>query len=346
MASKDGDCRNIYGLSGWLRLGRMLNNAERAFLSKKRGPAVTLILSFIIGWFPFLSTDSPKPDPTVAVVAGEVIRLSEVRTLSHAEGLQLSQALHTIIDEALLAAQAAFIVPGATKLPRDRATRARAVEAAMLNPAVLCSKIPHAMRRQWYDETRWRFVAPPAWTVEDTQLICCQSPRKCREPAAAECLKRRREEARRLPAAIHEGLSQAQLEARFSDVYVKRYTFYYDPSQPDAKMDWRLQKVDRPIAEAVSTLSPGQRTKGAISTRFGYHALRLLQARPGIQAPFEDPRTQALLRTELCPTLLVQQRKQLLKDLRNQTPIKLHPNATKLLGSAPRPSDGADGRLP
>ena len=47
---------------------------------------------------------------------------------------------------------------------------------------------------------------------------------------------------------------------------------------------------------------------GPVSSRFGYHTLRLKRRRPGVNLPFQSDPAQALLRTELCPAFMVDQR--------------------------------------
>ena len=91
------------------------------------------------------------------------------------------------------------------------------------------------------------------------------------------------------------------------------YIFYHAPGSP-APVDGRLQTVDAPIAKAVAEAQPGAWI-GPITTRFGHHLLRLKRRRPAIDLPFEDPRTQALLVTELCPAFLLDQRARYVQEL-------------------------------
>jgi len=290
----------------------------------------------IIAGFLTLSTVSTSAvaasDPVVATVVRGEVKASDLRRLMRAQTPEaLKRALVEAIDEHLLASQAATVLGRDVSLGSlSRAQRAARVSTALFSPQQLCKRIPMPMRRQHYDETRWRFVAPPAWTVEDTQLLCCKSPTECRTDAAAACVKRRAKEARKLRKAVAAGMKPAELEAQFPDLYIKRYTFYFDPrSTAKKKVDWRLQEVDRTIAVPVSRLKPGQLTSKPVASRFGYHVLRLVSQRPAISAPFDDPKTQALLRTELCPVLLIQQRQRTLQDLRRQTPFSIRDEALK-----------------
>ena len=91
------------------------------------------------------------------------------------------------------------------------------------------------------------------------------------------------------------------------------YTFYHAPESLEP-IDGRLQTVDKPIAEAVAEAKPGAWI-GPVSTRFGHHMLRLKRRRPAIQLPYDDPRTQALLVTELCPAFLLDQRGRYVQEL-------------------------------
>lgn len=248
----------------------------------------------------------------------------------------LKDALQQTVNERLLAMQAKVVV-GATSARMTMAQKATAVRQALFAPGRLCRNIPLPMRRQHYDETRWRFWAPPAWTVVDLQWLCCQNPRECKTPAATACIAKQETQLGDFQAAVDDAMApnpKAPLAkiregvTDFGDVFAKSYTFYFDPETPDAKVGWRLQEVDRPIAVAAAKLAVGDTSK-VLKSRFGHHVLRLLHRRPGIKAAFDDPRTQAILATELCPKLLIQQEERTLADLELQTPMKVFSDVLK-----------------
>jgi hypothetical protein len=224
----------------------------------------------------------------------------------------------------------------------SRAQSARALLTHLHGPAS-CSRIPERLLDEHYRSTRWRFIAPPAWRVEDLQLLCCENPRDCLRPEVAECVARRASEAARVRTRLsdHEvGSSDlaaevARLRAEGAQAARSEYIFYYDPQAPDAPVDGRLQTVDDPIARAVGAGSPTAWI-GPIATRFGHHILRVLSRRAAISLSREDPRTDALLRTELCPPFLVEQRERYGSELaRNQAWKPFPENLTRAFDLSP-----------
>jgi hypothetical protein len=225
------------------------------------------------------------------------------------------------VGEALRAARIEVAVAGEAKTllgdrveGATRAASAKALLAHLYGPAS-CSHMPGRVLDEHYRTTRWRFVAPPAWRVEDLQLLCCENPRDCARTEVTQCVERRAAEA----VLVRERLEDdgalagvldrevARIRADGAQAARSEYIFYYEPDDPGRRVDGRLQTVDAPIAEAVGrgTASPWI---GPITTRFGHHILRVLSRRDPISLGRADPRTEALLRTELCPAFLVEQR--------------------------------------
>jgi hypothetical protein len=284
------------------------------------------VLAALALWWP---SAAPPADAVVAEVAGARITVSEVLRRRRAATPEAHRAaLAEALKVRLLALEAPTVLgPQAAGLSPDEA--AAAVLAALFDPGRRCLALPEPLLRQRYAETRWRFVAPPAWTVDDLQLLCCRDPRRCGSPQVAACLAANRPRIEALRAGLPDRLTDLALRAhvdalagRPPDLFLKRYTFYFDPDHPEAPVDRRLQTVDRVVAEAVAATPPGA-VAPLVESRFGHHILRVHARRPGIALPYADPRTQALLRTEACPFFLVAQRDQYLADLAAQTPSRV-----------------------
>ncbi len=284
-----------------------------------------------------LGAPPPAPDPALGHVSGLPVTAGDLRAaLGDAPPTRasLAAALDQVIAERLLAAEAhAQLGERARQLPLSEA--ARLFAARVFDPAQRCGHIPEPLRRQHYAETVWRFVAPPAYRVQDLQLLCCKDPRRCDTPEVGACLDATEAGARalrgELPATADlPALQQAfeRLRERHAELYLKTYTFYYDAERPEAPVHARLQTVDAPIARAGAALAPGELSP-VVRTRFGHHVLRLDAVRPGVALPFDDPRTQALLRTELCPAYLLTLRQQVVADLRANAAIDLDKDALR-----------------
>lgn len=273
-------------------------------------------------------------DEPVAEVGGLPVVASRVaqRAGAAADGPALAAALRGIADELLLAREARSLLPEAVTGLGD-AEAAALLLRRMLDPAVACQRIPDSVRRARYEETRWRFVAPPAFEVDDAQLLCCASPTSCRAPEALACIDASAAEA----LAVRDGLGRPRDAVGFELAYSlllsahprltrKRYRFYFDPKHPEAPMDGRLQEVDRPVAVAVGAAAPDV-VVGPIQSRFGYHFLWVHERLPGIDLSWEDPRTQALLVAELCAPWLVARKQRYLDDLGRTAPLRVNREA-------------------
>lgn len=269
-------------------------------------------------------------DAPVAEVGGLPIAASRVeqRAGSAADGPALAAALRAIADELLLAREARSLLPEAVAGLAD-AEAAAVLLRRMLDPAVACQRIPEAVRRTRYDETRWRFVAPPAFEVDDIQLLCCASPKSCRSPEAIACVDASAAEALAVRHGLGRPTDAAGFELAFSllsgahpRLTRKRYRFYFDPEHPNAPMDGRLQEVDRPVASAVGAAPVGV-VVGPVQSRFGYHFLWVRERLPAVDLSWEDPRTQALLIAELCAPWLVARKRRYLDDLGRTAPLRV-----------------------
>ncbi|MEZ4266676.1 MAG: peptidylprolyl isomerase [Myxococcota bacterium] len=278
---------------------------------------MSILSAFVWAWVALGAVDE-----AVAEVGGVPIAASQVLRLAPdtPDAAALSIALRAAADEILLAREARGLMAADVAGLSD-ARAAAALLRRILDPAVACQRIPESVRRTRYDETRWRFVAPPAFEVDDVQLLCCSSPTSCKAPSAQACIDASAAES----LAVREGLGRptdaAGFELAFSLLSAdhprlarKQYRFYFDPDRPDAPMDARLQEVDRPIAQAVGAAGPGV-VVGPVRSRFGYHFLWVRDRQPEIDLAWEDPRTQALLVAELCAPWLVARKERYLQDL-------------------------------
>lgn len=261
------------------------------------------------------SAMASQPPGVVGHAGGTAVTADDLRR--HGARASDSDSVHTAIyrvrGELALAGEAKAILGSRamTMAPPEAAT---ALLTHLYGPGS-CRRIPDRVMGEHYAATRWRFVAPPAWSVEDLQLLCCENARDCERPEVVECLARRAPEASVLAAVLKDkpverGILESAMQRIRSEgrqAARSEYLFYYDPARSEAPIDGRLQTVDAPIAEAVSRAKTGSWI-GPLSSRFGYHTLRLQGRRPGVNLSFESEATQALLRTELCPAFMVDQR--------------------------------------
>lgn len=292
---------------------------------------------------------SISADEPVAEVGGLPIPASAVarRAGEHADAAELAAALRAAADTTLLAAEARTLLGGATAALDDVAA-AGLLERRMFDPGKICQQIPEGLRRERYEEMRWRFVAPPAFDVEDVQLLCCASPRACATTQARACVDASAAEA----LAVRDGLGSPGDAAAFRRAFEllaaahprlvrAQYRFYFDPERPEAPMDGRLQEVDRPVATAVGAATPGT-VVGPVQSRFGHHLLWVRERLPAVNLTWDDPRTQALLRVELCPLWWSARRQRYVDDLRRNAPLRLLPQAAARAFGAERARGLAD----
>ena len=216
--------------------------------------------------------------------------------------------------------------------------------AAVFSSANVCTRPPSHQLAERYRETAWRFVAPPAWSVADVQLLCCRSPAECKQPDVAPCLDAQAEEAAALAAAAPRGGGSQALEVWAREqatdqprLAFKRYTFYFAPGAANGRdAHWRLQTVDPEISAAVAPLRPGQLSE-AVRTRFGHHLLLLESRRDAINLLPDDPRTEALLIAELCPSLMASARDRFARSLRSQITVELNSDTLRAWATRPPP---------
>ncbi|MBD90050.1 MAG: hypothetical protein CL940_06920 [Deltaproteobacteria bacterium] len=267
-----------------------------------------------------LTTTAP-PAKVVGTSGGAPITAQDLERHGAKAGdtQSVERAVYAMRGELALASEAKSLLgPRAAKMSSERA--ARTLIEHLFGPAI-CDRLPTPARKERYASTRWRFVAPPAWHVEDLQLLCCEDARDCRRPEVSKCIETRAPEAQAIGLhlkgqPVQEGTLEAQMLAireQGRQAARNEYIFYHDVGS-QAPSDGRLQTVDAPIAEAVAEAKPGAWI-GPVTTRFGHHVLRLKRRRPAIDLPYEDPRTQALLVTELCPAFLLDQRARYVQEL-------------------------------
>lgn len=263
----------------------------------------------------------PTPGPVAGLSGGQPVSIDDLRRHGAVRGDQpsVARAILAARSELALAIEARSML-GAAVANVPRAEAAQALIHHLFHPRV-CAKIPAPAKREHYAATRWRFLAPPAWHVEDLQLLCCEDARDCKRPEAAQCVTERTAEVAQLferirPRPVEEGVLEAEMQwTREAGRQAARseYIFYHDPNE-SGPVDGRLQTVDAPIAQAVSSSGP-QEWIGPVSTRFGHHILRLKRRRPPIQLSYESPQAQAILTTELCPAFLLDQRSRYVHEL-------------------------------
>ncbi|MGM0576818.1 MAG: foldase protein PrsA [Myxococcota bacterium] len=283
-----------------------------------------------IAWAVLAAAGTPNGDPVVADVAGHPMTAEEVR--ARIDGPADADAIRAAVLERAtehLQAQEARRMLGEAVEGLPEAEAAERLRRHLFPPGRVCRTVPERLRRHLYRETRWRFVAPPAWTVDDVQLLCCRDRRRCGDPETVACLDAQRDLARRIRTALPDEASAGAFAGTFEELSrdnprlaFRRYTFYYDPEEPDGDVDRRLQEVDAPVAEAVARLEPGG-VAGPVTTRFGHHVLRLHARRDGVDLGWDDPRTQAVLRTELCPELLLTLHRRYARDLAREASVEL-----------------------
>ena len=259
--------------------------------------------------------------PVVGTAGGTPVTVEDLRRHGAASGdlRSVQRAVSEMREEVALAAEARSLL-GAAAAQMTNPEAAQALIGHLFGPAI-CDRIPTPARKEHYAATRWRFMAPPAWYVEDLQLLCCEHARDCKRPEVRDCIASRAPEIADLwgrleNRPVQDGALKAEVErirGLRRQAALHEYVFYHSPDST-APIDGRLQTVDAPIAQAVSSTKPGSWI-GPIATRFGHHILRLKQQRPEIHLPYEDPRTQALLITELCPAFLTDQRRRYTHEL-------------------------------
>ena len=126
------------------------------------------------------------------ITDGDLMRLGAQR----GDAVSVRVAIAEARLEAALAHEASTLL-GAQVHGLSRRSAAHALLNHIHGPQT-CSRIPARLLQEHYAETRWRFVAPPAWSVEDLQLLCCDSPKDCLRPEVAQCVENRGPEARAL----------------------------------------------------------------------------------------------------------------------------------------------------
>ena len=263
--------------------------------------------------------------PTMSLAAPLTVTAKDVAP--HLQGAvdvnSLRSALSRAIDEALLKDEATRHLPAnIAQSPQGP----RTLLNTLFSPNELCKRFPERARRALFESARWRLQMPKAWRVSAINWRCC-SGKACEHPDVAPCRVEGRESMTRLRQELPDTLSDVDFGAFFdarrpeqARLGFERYTFFHEPKSSARPAHRRLRRAAKPIVEAVTAARPGA-VIGPIPTRQGYTLVRLRGTRPGVHLTWDDPRTQALLRTELCPARVAQARRQYLSDLRRQLPI-------------------------
>lgn len=143
-----------------------------------------------------------------------------------------------------------------------------------------------------------RYDRAPAYFVTDAQFLCCRGDfRQCEaSPDVQACLQRVEPQARALyeelrqqPPASGEamtGRTMAQV-ARYPDVIVKEFSFYYDKNKTYAEQKGYELMVE-PFAVNVVQLRPGELAP-PVQTPFGWHVTRLDRFDPGAKRSWQEP---------------------------------------------------------
>lgn len=283
-----------------------------------------------------------SPQLVVGHAAGAPVTVEDLQRhgAEYGDMDRLHAAIYHMRVELALADEARVML-GSRVSGTPRAEAATALLNHLFGPAT-CGRLPDRVMRERYVATRWRFVAPPAWSVEDLQLLCCEDARDCKRPEVTECVARRAPEAAALELAltskpVEDGVLEQEMDrirAQGRQAARSEYLFYYDPDHPEVSIDGRLQTVDDPIAKAVSGAKESTWI-GPLSSRFGYHTLRLKRRRPGLNLPYDSPEVKALLITELCPAFMVDQRaRYTLELIRTQAWSPVHEALEAAFGEA------------
>ena len=258
-----------------------------------------------------ISVDELRPHLT-----GEVTRATLVAAVSAAQ------------DRLLLDEEAKTHLSPEDARASDAAER---LLASLFNPRELCTSIRESTRRAHYEANLWRFQMPSAYRVSAIDWVCC-SGKACEHPGALPC----RESGRRfmetlkqeLPDEIDdEGFGQAFNERRphTPRLRFRRVTLFYDKG---VAIPRRLRRPSPEESLSLTKLKVGH-MGDPIETREGLTLMRLRRKEAPKRLSWDDPRTQAILRTELCPSVWHKAREQYLRDLRRQMPISVDYEAIK-----------------
>jgi hypothetical protein len=240
-----------------------------------------------------------------------------------AEDASVREALRRAIDEALLRDEATrHLAPLAAAAP----SASKTLLQTLFSPNDLCRRLPESERRALFDSARWRFQMPTAWRISAIDWTCC-SGAACEHPDVASC----RAEGHAFMSQLRQGLPDTVTDPEFGALFdamrpqephlrFERYTFFHEPGDATGSAHPRLRRAASPITTAVAGAQAGA-ILGPIATRQGHALLRLRGSRPSVHYTWDDPRTQAALRTELCPARVAKARRQYLSDLRHQLPI-------------------------
>ena len=306
--------------------------ALRATVRRRSRPTIgsSSLFALTLTLFASGSTASARD---IGQVGGVAVEDAEVRAhlAGEATPVTVREAIRQAVDDRLLRMEALQHL-GETEARRPGAP-AQLLDT-LFPPDTVCKRIPEPMRRAHYADTVWRFQMPPAWRVSSIGWSCCRGP-VCDHPEAAACNERGRIMLTRLRTELPDKTTDADFGAAHADaaptapgLRLERYTYFFDPDRPQERPHRRLRTAATVIADAMSKATPGE-IVGPVSTPRGHYILRLRSRLPRVDLPWEDDRTQAVLRTELCPALWLRARQQYLSDLRNQLPVRLDIDAIR-----------------
>jgi hypothetical protein len=249
-----------------------------------------------------------------ATVDGAVIGIDEVRALMDEAdaGLTAEQALDALIDEHLLAREAARRGVAGVDIDIER-KRAMAYELVLkIRDETTADSIDERVLKEHYERQRERFVHGPQRRV--IHAVVRTGKRGVRDPAAAEAL------ARRIRDAADGAASDADFAARVKPFQKEAGTSLKVESLPPFAADSRRfvkEFVDAAFAvPKIETVSP------AFKTSFGWHVLYVIEELPAQDVAFAEARP--VLAAELLPQEREKRIVQLLQRLMRDNPVFLY----------------------
>jgi len=249
-----------------------------------------------------------------ATVDGEVIGIDEVRALMDEAdaGLTAEQALDALIDEHLLAREAARRGVGGVDVDIER-ERAMAYGLVLkIRDETTVDSIDESALKEDYERQRERFVHGPERRV--IHAVVRTGKRGAQDPIAAEAL------ARRIRDAMDGAASDTDFAARAKPFQKEAGDVLKVESLPPFAADTR-----RFVKEFVSAAFDVPKVKAlspAFRTSFGWHVLYVIEELPAQNVPFVEARP--VLAAERLPQERQARIMQLLTRLAQDNPVFLY----------------------
>jgi len=273
-----------------------------------------------------------RAQPSQAVASGEGHAIGVLEVKKHLAGAlskeSLEFALREAVKEALLREEAHAHLDAEDAIRSDAPKR---LLTQLFSPSTLCARIPERLRRQHYDANLWRLQMPKAWRVSAIEWVCCKGE-ACRHPAASQCRNEGEIIMTRLSHELPAQISDEDFGAVFDEkrpgeprLRFRRYTFFYDEAHPPHPL---LRYAPKALSDALVKTPEGELTP-PLPTQEGYTILRLRSTQEHPKLTWDDPRTQALLRTELCPFVWQRAMAQYTDDLLTQSSLRIDFEAIK-----------------